>query len=82
MAPRAAAPRPTAAEPRTARADGLHDAPVGRARETVPVLRERAAIPDHTRTIPRGTHAAFTEAGLATPSSFIAVPSSRTPRLP
>ena len=37
-------------------AGGLHDAPVGRARETVPVLRERAAIPDRTRTIPRGVH--------------------------
>ena len=44
-------------------ADALHDALVGRARELVPVLRERAAIPDRTRTIPRETHDAFTEAG-------------------
>ncbi|MDE0059626.1 MAG: acyl-CoA dehydrogenase family protein [Defluviicoccus sp.] len=44
-------------------ADGLHDELVGRARDLVPVLRERAAIPDRIRTIPRETHEAFTDAG-------------------
>ena len=44
-------------------ADGLHDELVGRARDLVPTLRERAAIPDRTRTIPRETHEAFTDAG-------------------
>ena len=43
--------------------DGLHEALVGRARDLVPVLRERAAIPDRTRTLPRETHDAFVEAG-------------------
>ena len=36
---------------------------VGRARDLVPALRERAAIPDRTRTIPQETHEAFVDAG-------------------
>ena len=43
--------------------DGLHEELVGRARDLVPVLRDRAAIPDRTRTVPRETHDAFVEAG-------------------
>lgn len=44
-------------------AKDLREMLVGRARDLVPVLRERAAIPDRTRTIPRETHDAFVEAG-------------------
>ena len=51
------------AEAAVSNQDGLHEALVGRARDLVPVLRERAAIPDRTRTIPRETHEAFVEAG-------------------
>ena len=43
--------------------DGTRAELVARARDLVPVLRERAAIPDRTRTIPRETHQAFVDAG-------------------
>ena len=48
---------------RRCNADDLHDELVGRARDLIPVLRERAAIPDRTRTMPRETHEAFMDAG-------------------